>query len=188
MASEERATTYNPRVHDRRSIRLTGYDYSQAGAYFVTVVVRDRSCSFGSVVDGAVQLNDTGRLVRDSWEWLAVRYPYVTLDEYVVMPNHLHGIIAMTDPCRGGSRTAQTPVRRQPLGRMIGAFKTVSTKRLNLARRTPGRPIWQRNYYERVIRDDEELAGVREYIVNNPTQWELDKYNPEIQVNRTRPY
>ena len=130
MASEERATTYNPRVHDRRSIRLTGYDYSQAGAYFVTVVVRDRSCLFGSVVDGAVHLNDTGRLVRDSWEWLAVRYPYVTLDEYVVMPNHLHGIIAMTDPCRGGSRTAQTPVRRQPLGRMIGAFKTVSTKRL----------------------------------------------------------
>ena len=188
MASDERAAIYDPTAHNRRSIRLTGYDYSQAGAYFVTLVVRDRSSLFGGVVDGAVQLNDAGRLVRDSWEWLAERYPYVTLDEYVVMPNHLHGIIAITNQCRGGSRTAQTLARRQPLGRMIGAFKTVSTKRLNLARKTPGRPIWQRNYYERVIRNDEELTAIREYIVNNPVRWELDKYNPETRSKPTHPY
>ena len=187
MPSEERPASYDPETHDRRSIRLKGYDYSQAGAYFVTLVARDRSCLFGSVVDGVVRLNDAGRLVRDLWEWLAARYPYVTLDEYVVMPSHLHGIIAIANQCRGGSRTAQTLPRRQPLGRMIGAFKTVSTKRLNLARETPGRKVWQRNYYERVIRNDEELTAIREYIVNNPVRWELDKYNPETRSKPTRP-
>ena len=178
--------SYDPRIHRRRSIRLKGYDYSQAGAYFVTVVVRDRSCLFGSVVDGAIQLNDTGRLVRDSWEWLAVRYPYVTLDEYVVMPNHLHGIVVIADPGRGGSRTALAPIHRKPLGRMIGAFKTVSTKRSNRHRGTAGVSIWQRNYYEHVVRDYDELANIREYIVNNPIQWELDRYNPEAQERRTQ--
>ena len=188
MPPEERPASYDPETYDRRSIRLKGYDYSQAGAYFVTLVVRDRSCLFGNVADGAVQLNDAGRLVGDSWEWLAARYPYVTLDEYVVMPNHLHGIIAVANQCRGGSRTAQTLPRRQPLGRMIGAFKTVSTKRLNLTRKTPGRKVWQRNYYERVIRNDKELTAIREYIVNNPVRWELDKYNLETRSKPTRPY
>ena len=118
-AINTQAMTYDPRLHRRRSIRLKGYDYSQAGAYFVTVVVRDRSCLFGSGVDGAIQLNDTGRLVRDSWEWLAVRYPYVTLDEYVVMPNHLHGIVVIADPGSNG-------VGRQGLhGRSGGATQVV---------------------------------------------------------------
>lgn len=85
------------------------------------------------------------------------------------------------------SRTAQTLTRRQPLGRMIGAFKTVSTKRLNPARNTPGRKVWQRNYHERVVRNDEELTSIREYIVNNPVRWELDKYNPEARSKPTRP-
>ena len=185
MPSEKPADTYDPRVHRRRSVRLQGYDYSQAGAYFVTVVVRDRSCLFGTVVDGAIELNGVGHLVRDSWEWLAARHPYVMLDEYVVMPNHLHGIITIDDQGRGGSRTAPISMPRKPLGRIIGAFKTVSTKRINLHRRTPSKPIWQRNYFEHIVRNDKELTDIREYIVNNPIQWELDKYNPEIQANRT---
>ena len=135
-------------------------------------------------MDGAVQLNDTGRWVRDSWEWLAVQRPYVALDEYVVMPNHFHGIIVISDQCMGGSRTAHSSMPHKPLGRLVGAFKTVSTKRINLARNTPGQPIWQRNYYEHVIRNDRELTDVREYIVNNPIKWELDKYNPKIQSDR----
>ncbi len=185
MTSTRPATTYGPGVHRRRSIRLKGFDYSQAGAYFVTVVVRDWECSFGRVFDGAIQLNDTGRLVRDSWEWLAVQHPYVALDEYIVMPNHLHGIIVISDQCRGGSRTASNSMPPKPLGRLIGAFKTVSTKRVNFASETPGKPIWQRNYYEHVIRNDKELTDIREYIVNNPIRWELDKYNPDFQPNRT---
>ena len=100
------------------------------------------------------------------------------LDKHVVMPNHLHGIIVI-DTCRGGSRTAPTmPSNRKPLGRLVGAFKTVMTKQFNLARGTKGRLIWQRNYYERIIRDGNELARIRKYILDNPTQWSFDRENP----------
>ena len=149
----------------------------------MTVVVRDRSCRFRIVADGTIQLNDTGRFVRDSWEWLAERHPYVTLDEYIVMPNHLHGIILISDQCRGGSRTAQMPLPPKPLGRLIGAFKTVSTKRIRIEDKSLRTPIWQRNYYEHVIRNEKEMAAIREYIVNNPINWELDKYNPESRAS-----
>ena len=137
-------------------------------------------------MDGAIELNDKGHLVRDSWEWLAARHPYVMLDEYVVMPNHLHGIITIDDQGRGGSRTAPISMPRKSLGRIIGAFKTVSTKRLHLCHKKFSGPIWQRNYYEHVIRNDRELTGIREYIANNPVQWELDRYNPEAQERRTQ--
>ena len=169
---------YNPNIHHRRSIRLPDYDYTQAGAYFVTMVVRDRSCLFGEIANGEVQLNETGMLVVDTWEWLATQYAYVTLDEYVVMPNHLHGIIVI-DTRRGGSRTAPTmPSKRKPLGRLVGAFKTVMTKQFNRAHGTKGRPIWQRNYYEHIIRDGNELARIRKYILDNPAQWAFDRENP----------
>ena len=169
---------YNPNIHHRRSIRLQEYDYTQSGAYFVTMVVRDRSCLFGEIANDEVQLNETGMLVADTWEWLATQYAYVTLDEYIVMPNHLHGIIVI-DIRRGGSRTAPTmPSNRKPLGRLVGAFKTVMTKQFNLAHGTKGRPIWQRNYYERIIRDGNELARIRKYILDNPTQWSFDRENP----------
>ena len=122
-------------------------------------------------------LNPTGQWIADGWEWLAQQYPYVALDEYVVMPNHLHGVIVIADqPRRGGSRTA--PTRRKPLGRLIGAFKTVTTKRTNLSEGTPGQMLWQRNYYERVIRSADEMDRVRQYIVENPLSWETDRENP----------
>ena len=139
----------------------------------------------GVVVNGQVQRSDTGRLVADAWEWLGAQYPYVELDEYVVMPNHLHGIIVIVDdPRRGDSRIAPTPSgttparQRKPLGRLIGAFKTVSTKQFNLACGVSGSRLWQRNYYERIVRDEDELERIREYVVNNPLQWELDEENP----------
>ena len=173
---------YNPLIHHRRSIRLPGYDYSQAGFYFVTVCSQGRKPLFGQIVDGHVKLNDLGGVVSDSWEWLAKNYPYVVLDEKVVMPNHLHGIIVITDECKGGSRTAPTAaldrgISRKPLGRLIGAFKTVSTKKINQMRGAPGTTIWQRNYYEHVIRGEDSLRSIREYIVNNPANWEFDKLN-----------
>jgi REP element-mobilizing transposase RayT len=206
----------------RRSIRLKGYDYTQAGAYFVTLCARDRACVFGTVVGGEMRLNAYGRKVADCWLWLAEQYPYVVLDEWVVMPNHLHGIIVITDDLdvdgldaggvgrggsdggRGGSRTAPTgprgistgqrdtstgphnipmgavgpssvPTQRKPLGRLIGAFKTVSTRQINDLRATAGAKLWQRNYYEHVIRDDSSLQRIREYIANNPARWALDR-------------
>ena len=179
---------------NRRSIRLSGHSYSQDGAYFVTVVTRERMTLFGDVIDGDMRLNDTGRMISQLWEWLETRYPYVRLDEYVVMPNHLHGVIVLGDLDAGGSRTAPTGVvngnrvdtaRRKPLGRLVGAFKTVTTKQANLAKGTPGQVLWQRNFYERIIRSDQEWNRIREYIANNPLKWEEDSENP-AGTNRRR--
>ena len=166
----------------RRSIRLQGYDYSQAGAYFVTVCTPYRRCLFGDVVDGRVVLTRYGRIAAECWEWLGARDPHVQLDEWIVMPNHLHGIIVMSDDNlagKGGSRTAPTvTIARKPLGRLVGAFKTVSAKRINSSRGTPGARFWQRNYYEHVIRSEDELQRVREYIAGNPGKWMEDPENP----------
>ena len=189
--------TCDPGRHHRRSIRLKGYDYSRPGAYFITIVAQDRACLFGKVVDGVMHLSEVGQIVAESWQWLAAQYDYVTLDAWVVMPNHIHGIIVITDQGGddgggggddggrgvddgggGGSRTAPTantptasnaptapdaptanapttnaptaPAKRKTVGRLVGAFKTVSTKRINDQRGTPGAQVWQRDFYEHI--------------------------------------
>jgi len=182
----------------RRSIRLQGHDYSQTGAYFITLCTRTQESLFGDIVDGSMRLNATGLIVAESWKWLATQYNHVELDEWVIMPNHLHGIIVITEDtlqideidqtavtsntastptinpsCRGGSRTART-AQRKPKGGLIGAFKTVSTKRINEHQATMGAGIWQRNYYEHIIRNEPELSSIREYMQNDPMQWEMD--------------
>ena len=167
--------TFDPTIHHRRSIRLQGYDYSQAGMYFVTLCTRNRECLFGEIVDETMRLNPVGQIVADSWAWLAQRYEHVELDEWVVMPNHLHGIVVINDHCKGGSRTAPT----KPIGRLIGAYKTVSTNQANTFRQTPGLLLWQRNYWERIVRDEAELLSIQEYICNNPAQWTQDKLHPQ---------
>ncbi len=177
---------YNSDIHHRRSIRLKGYDYSRAGAYFVTLCTQNRECLFGDIMNGKMRLNEVGIFVADSWEWLAEQYDHVSMDAYEVMPNHLHGIIVIADGCRGGSRTAPTD-QRKPIGRLIGAFKTVSTKRINELRHAPGTKLWQRNYWEHIIRDESELNRIREYIQNNPAQWEMDKLNVGKGGSRTAP-
>ncbi len=155
----------------------------------MTIVSQGRACLFGQVVAGSMSLSNSGRLVTDAWQWLETQYPYVTLDEFVVMPNHLHGLIMIADETpgagsdgmrRGGSRTAPTPPagKRKPLGRLIGAFKTVSTKRVNLAHGLSGIQLWQRNYFEHVVRSEESLDKIRQYIRDNPLRWEFDKENP----------
>ena len=123
--------------------------------------------------------NDLGEIVADTWLWLAQQYPYVELDAWCIMPNHLHGIIIITDdnkPCRGSSRTAQlqNAQRRKPLGSIIGAFKTVSTKQINQKRDVSGGAIWQRNFYEHIIRNDKNLNIIRKYVHENPSRWESD--------------
>jgi len=180
---------YDQRYHRRRSIRLQGCDYSQEGAYFITICARDKACVFGKLVDGQMLPNDAGQIVAEAWQWLAAQYGHVELDEWVVMPNHLHGIIVISyADCRGGSRTAPTgtTMKRKPLGQLIGAFKTVSTKRINDLRSTPGVGLWQRNYYEHIIRNEESLNRIRQYNANNPLQWELDRENP-VGAHRDAP-
>ena len=157
----------------RRSIRLPGYDYTSNNAYFVTMVIKNRECL----------LEDPrySEIVEWSWKQLATLNDHVVLDEYVVMPNHFHGILVI-DVRRGGSRTAPTnaPAARKPLGRLIGSFKTMAAKRINLLRDAPGLEVWQRNYYERIIRDEAELGRIRQYVIDNPANWLADPENPVV--------
>jgi len=120
-----------------RSIRLKGYDYSQAGAYFIILCTQNRENLFGKIADNEMALNNTGQIVADTWQWLEKQYDYVELDQWVIMPNHLHGIIVINDHHRDGSRTAPTE-KHKPIGHLVGAFKTVSTKRINQICNTPG--------------------------------------------------
>ena len=165
---------YDPNIHHRRSVRLAGYDYSQCGAYFVTICAYNRKRLFGNIVDGNVKLNEIGVMVKHAWECLPQQYPYVSIDEFVLMPNHFHGILIITgDP--GDSRY-------KPVGRLVGVFKTITTKRFNETRfgRFANRPyiggkIWQRNYYEHIIRDEDDYLRISWYIQTNPSNWHNDK-------------
>lgn len=168
----------NPDPHHRRSIRLQGYNYSLPGAYFVTMCVQNRVCLFGEIENGKMVLNEAGRIVYDEWVKSAELRNEIKLDEFVVMPNHLHGIIMITEPaCKGDRRVAPTTNGPKPnsIGAMIAGFKSAAAKRINCLRRTPGVPVWQRNYYEHIIRNEDELNRVREYIINNPLNWHLDE-------------
>ena len=184
---------YNPATHHRRSIRLKNYDYSQGGAYFITILTKDRKNLFGKVVDGEMKPNEFGDILTECWHWLVKHHVYVDLDEWVLMSNHLHGIIVIQDGLgRGGSRTALTPLapaipsttKRKPLGRLVGAFKTVSTRRINELRRTEGFTVWHRNYYEHIIRSEKAMNRIREYIFSNPLRWEFDRENPKGQIDK----
>lgn len=175
---------YDPQKHHRRSIRLQGYDYARQGGYFVTICTRDRRRLFGHVANGRVELNTFGRLVEAEWRRTADLRPAVELDAYVVMPNHLHGILFITG--HGGGTACRAPTAAQfgrpvprSLSTVLRSFKSAATRRMNAARQTPGRPLWQRNYYEHVIRDEEDLERIRAYILANPEYWALDPENPE---------
>jgi len=168
--------TFNPEIHHRRSIRLKEYDYSRNSAYFVTMCSWQRECLFGEIINGKLFLNNIGSIISETWDWLGKQYSYLELMDSVIMPNHLHGIL-LFDRYRGGSRTAPTE-RVKPLGRILGAFKTRSTKLVNEFRQAPGTVIWQRNYYERIIRNESELDRIGEYIVSNPANWIDDENNP----------
>jgi REP element-mobilizing transposase RayT len=269
----------------RRSIRLRGYDYTQAGVYFITVCVKHRACLFGDVVGGVMRLNEAGQRVQSVWDDLPLHYPHLILDAFVVMPNHVHGIVVLTNdaddkgaglkpaptqpettallghanvgagfkpartepktavllghanvgagfkPARmepetaallgcanvgAGFKPARTepartepartepartepartepartepartePARTQPtltkrhdLSEIVRAFKTFSARRINALHDAVGTPVWQRNYFEHIIRDEGSLNDIRQYITNNPAQWDLDRENP----------
>lgn len=230
--------TYDPTRHHRRSIRLKGYDYSQPGAYFITIVTQDRACLFGEVVDGEMQLNLAGRMVQRVWEEMPVFYPGVETDAFVVMPNHIHGIVVLVEagPCACPDRLARpamgqpqgvvptmtepdsgqpqgvaptptnpdptaTPIADGPQGiapttgrsredeptlslpDVVHRLKTMTTRLYADGVRQSGwlpfrGRLWQRNYYEHIIRDDDELNFVRQYILDNPARWDVDRENP----------
>jgi putative transposase len=170
----------DPDKHHRRSIRLKDYDYSQSGAYVVTICTHDKQFLFGQIVDGNMILNELGKIIHDEWVKTEQIRENVKIDEYIIMPNHLHGIIVI--PCNRRDVLQYVPTNqfRSPsgnIGSIIRGFKSASTKRINEMRETPKMPLWQSNYYEHVVRNDDDLNDIREYIINNPLKWDLDREN-----------
>ncbi len=188
--------------HHRRSIRLPDYDYTQNGAYVVTICTHGREALFGEIVDGEMRLNDFGRIVEVCWFAIPEHFPHVEIDAFVVMPNHVHGIIVITgidsDNGNVGARHAlplqtattkqlsngdkdQKPAFGKPVaksvGIIVGSFKSAVTKRINEQRGTPNAPVWQRNFYEQVIRNAATMMTFRDYIVTNPGRWADDREN-----------
>ncbi len=156
----------------RRSIRLRGFDYAQQGAYFVTICTHQRACLFGEIADDEMRFNTTGSVAHGVWMGLPTHYPHVELDAFVVMPNHVHGIVVL------GSGIQPTPVKLESLSEIIRGFKTFSARQINRSRSRPGNRVWQRNYYDHVIRDEVGLDRIRQYIVDNPARWAEDPENP----------
>ena len=189
--------TFDPEKHHRRSIRLRNYDYSQPGAYFVTICTYQKQSWFGEIKNGQIYLNQLGKIVADEWLKTCKIRPNFKLDEWVIMPNHFHGIVIINDysgddqslgardaPLDLGARDApldlgarDAPLQQKPnsLSSCIAGFKSAVTKRINLLRQNTDTPIWQRNYYESILRDEKYLAVVREYIINNPKNWPNDR-------------
>lgn len=166
----------------RNTNRLAHYDYATIGAYFITVCVQYRRCLFGEVIDEEMQVNKFGEMVEACWHKIPVHFKEVSVDEFVVMPNHIHGILFINDRIGDmnnivGARHA-LPLRKVSLGTIVGSFKSATTKSINELRGAASEKLWQRNYYEHVIRNDEGLNRVREYILLNPLKWNLDKENP----------
>jgi len=192
---------YAPEKHHRRSIRLKDYDYSQSGAYFITICTQKRECLFGEIVDGEMRLNDAGQMVQTKWDELPKYYTGIDIDEFVIMPNHFHGIILIHDvgagpracPDKGQTGLGQprgvAPTMSLP--DVVHRFKSLTTTRYRQGVTQNGWPpfpgkLWQRNYYEHVIRDEDELLEIREYIANNPKKWAEDENNP-INIKEGQP-
>jgi putative transposase len=195
---------FDPRIHHRRSLRLKDYDYATAGAYFVTICTQHRECLFGEIVAGVMRLNDAGDLIHDVLSQLSIKYAGVEIDEFIVMPNHIHKIVLLNMNVGAGPRACPDNVgpniqllRGQPHGvaptmslpDVVHRFKSLTTARYvhGVKRKAwlpfPGK-LWQRNYYEHIIRNEYDLNEIREYILYNPLKWELDMENPQnITIN-----
>ncbi|HOX40039.1 MAG TPA: transposase [Candidatus Brocadiia bacterium] len=176
---------YDKEKHHRHSIRLPGYDYSQIGMYFVTICAHERQCSFGRIMDGVIQMNATGRMIWETWDNLPRHYPHMEPDAFMVMPNHVHAIILLTDAVGAGLKPAPTAIRYS-LSEIVRGFKTFSARQINQSRGTLGVPVWQRGYYEHVIRNEHEWSRVRDYIETNPARWAEDRENPEKRASQKR--
>ena len=207
---------YNPRIHHRRSIRLKGYDYLQAGLYFITICTQNRACLFGEIKNGKMILNEAGRMVDREWMKLTKRFSNVKLHEFVTMPNHFHSILQIVDdektPIEEDSvgvilevapetkrdldeldRTSDSqplgvppeglsPRKRKTVGDMVGAFQSIATVEYirgvnQLGWKGFNGKLWQRNYWEHIIRNELAYHNISQYIINNPAKWEADKFS-----------
>ncbi|MFA5374281.1 MAG: transposase [Dehalococcoidia bacterium] len=172
----------DPAIRRRRSRRLKGYDYSQAGAYFITICTHNHECMFGHISDGEMVLNDAGRIVHAVWDGLTERFPGLELDTLTVMPNHVHGIVIFVGALLAAPSTQGRASPAPTLGDVMRAFKSISAIRINRMMRRTG-SLWQRNYYEHVIRGEDDLNDIRQYILDNPTRWADDENNPERMIH-----
>ncbi len=179
---------FDPQKHHRRSIRVKGYDYASNGAYYITIVTYHRDLLFGEIVNGEMILNTLGKIADECWRAIPEHFPNVELGKHVIMPNHAHGIIAIRDDTLttnvGATQwvASTTPDNRpkgpkpKSLGAIIGSYKSAVSYRANKEQNVTG--IWQRNYYEHIIRDEAELQRITDYIESNPSQWDEDNDNP----------
>ena len=192
---------YNPKKHHRRSIRLKGYDYSQSGFYFITICVQNREHLFGHIENGKMVLNDAGRMVENEWLNIPQRFKNVVLHEYIVMPNHFHCIVEMVetkpvgatlvvDPNKNGHPQGDAPTGSAPqgdapteniptVGDIVGAFKSITTVNyISSVKDNDWKPfhnkLWQRNYYEHIIRNEQAYQNISQYIIFNPKNWDND--------------
>lgn len=182
--------TFNPEIHHRRSIRLQHHDYSQAGLYFLTLCVQNKESLFGEIIDNQMILNAAGQMIEKEWLALKKRFLHVELHEYVVMPNHFHAIIEVGNSLmvnqqkgrpQGFAPTMET--NNKTVGAIIGAFKSITTIEYIRGVKTLHwqgfeSKLWQRNYWEHVIRHEQSRNEIAHYIMSNPQQWEMDKLRP----------
>ncbi|MBD1938527.1 transposase [Microcoleus sp. FACHB-68] len=197
---------YNPEKHHRHSIRLKGYDYRQGGAYYVTICCHQRRFLLGEIVSGVMHSNHIGATVQAVWDSLPHHFPFLELDAFVVMPNHIHGILVIVENYSEASVPedndtplifSQRKISPKPaeqtipprgtlagsLGAIIQNFKSVTTRRVN--RLTGNKAtIWQRNYYEKIIQNKTAYQNIRRYIMENPLNWNEDEHNPSNKINK----
>ncbi len=177
----------------RRPLRLKEFDYAATGAYFVTIVTEGRSSLFGQIIDGKMRLNSAGESINPWWLELKQKFALVETDEFIVMPNHIHGIIVIADipvgaDLRVGPPNARTGAHASvPLQKIVQWFKTMTTNAYIHGVKTFGWPafrgrLWQRSYFEHVIRNEESLNHIRQYIIDNPARWEFDRENPNAST------
>lgn len=213
LAQNRKPMPYNPNKHHRRSIRLKGYDYSQAGLYFITICVQDRKCLFGNIVNGEMILNDAGKMADNEWVKIPERFTNVQLHEYMVMPNHFHAIMEIvgatlvvapdnvvtqnnTSVIRDNASVIRdnesvddekgqpqgiAPTKPKTVGDIVGAFQSIVTVEYihgvkQLGWQWFNGKLWQRNYWEHIIRDEQSYQHISAYIISNPKNWDGDKF------------
>lgn len=173
------------KIHHRKNIRLKGYNYSKPDSYFVTICTKDRKCLFGENVDEELFLNQMGKIVEKYWLEIPMHFPNVVYDEFVIMPNHIHGIIVITNDDNPVGSILELTLqelydrkqrRLMTLPKIVGRFKMNSAKQINIIRNLPRKPVWQRNYYEHIFRDEASLNRIRNYIRDNPKNWKEDNH------------
>jgi len=161
----------------RRNIRLRGYDYSLLGAYFITICTHNKQCLFGTIGKGTMNLNPYGKIVRECWINIPQHYIGINSNVFIVMPNHIHGVIEIRgEETRSGSKP--DPTKRHPLSEIVRAFKTYSSRGINELRDSHGTKVWQSGYYEHIIRGETDYREIGDYIIFNPAKWESDSENP----------